>query len=118
MKRYIIIDSYSDYKKLSDEKGLKELLVEELERDTFESDEENVTKQNFKVMKKLALDDYNFDYLKDQLESYGWFVMDLCELQKNLNDYQAFKHGVGAPSYPQDCIAKTIDLVDKDLGVR
>ena len=37
MKQFIVCDEYSDYKNASDYKDLKRLLIEELERDTFEN---------------------------------------------------------------------------------
>lgn len=119
MKHYIINDAYSDYKNITDEKGLKEYLIEDLKRDTLENGEEdfNIVKNNFEVMEKLALNNYDFKYLKEQLESFGWYVMDLHQLQQDLSNYQAFKHGTGIPSgcIPKDCIYETLEMIDKDM---
>ena len=117
MKRYIVFDDCSGATYKEDEKGLKELLIEGIESDTFVCGEDDfeIVKSNFKVMKKLALNDYNFDYLKEQLQSFSWTIFDLADLQKLLSDYQAYKHGVGAPSYPNDCIEETLKMIQEDM---
>lgn len=116
MKRYIVFDDYSNKTYEEDEKGLKELLIEELREDTYNCrDDFNIFKNNFEVIRKFVLNDYNFDYLKEQLQSFGWYVKDLTTLQKELSDYQAYKHGVGAPSYPNDCIEQTLKMIEEDM---
>jgi hypothetical protein len=119
MKHYILCDEYSNYSEIADEKGLKWALIDELRNDTFNNGEEDfdIVKSNFEVMKKLALNDYDFNYLKGQLESFGWYIMDLHQLQQDLSNYQAFKHGTGIPSgcIPKDCIYETLEMIDKDM---
>ena len=117
MKKYIVCDEYSDYKSISDYNDLKVLLIDEIERDTFENTEdENIVKNNFKVMRKLATEKTeDMNYLKEQLMSFGWYVMDLTSLQNDLNNYQAFKNGSGSPFPPVDCIEETLKMIDKDI---
>ena len=117
MKRYIVFDDCSNATYKEDEKGLKELLIEEIESDTFVCGEDDfeIVKSNFKVMKKLATNDYDFEYLQDQLHSFNWSVLDLVDLQKFLSDYQAFKHGVGSPCIPNDCIEETLKMIREDM---
>ena len=117
MKKYIVCDEYSNYKQITDEKGLKEFLVEDLKRDTFESgkDDFEIVKNNFKVMEKLMYNDYTFDYLKEQLMSFGWYILDLTELQNNLASFQAYKNGVGCPIIKKDCIEETLELIESEM---
>lgn len=116
MKRYIVFDDCTNCTYKKDEKGLKELLIEEIREDICAcKDDFDIIKDDFEIMKKLALNDYNFDYLKEQLQCFNWYVMDLTLLQKQLTDYQAYKHGVGAPSYPNDCIEQTLKMIEEDM---
>lgn len=117
MKQYIVIDDYSDYTKKLDYRGLKELLVEQLITDTTENHEDfDVVKVNLEVMEKLALEDYSeIKYLKEQLKSYGWTVLDLHDLQKDLVAFQAYKYGIGSPAITHDCIDKTLDMIDEEM---
>ena len=116
-KHYILCDDYSEFKELSNDNDLKELLIEEIESDTFVNFEENVVKSNFKVLKKLALGDYNIKYIIEQLEGFGWYVLDLCDLQENLSTYQAYKHGTGIPAscMPKDCIEETLNMINEEI---
>ena len=92
MKRFIVSDDYSDYKDITDEKGLKRLLIDELERDTLENCEYDIVKNNFKVMKRLATEDYtDLKFIKEELLSFGWYVQDLTQLQDDLSNFQAYK---------------------------
>lgn len=117
MKRFIVMDDYSNYKTIADEKGLKEFLIEDLKRDTMENGKEDfdIVKQNFQVMEKLALSDYTIDYLKEQLQSFGWYIQDLWQLQEDLSNFQTYKHGVGIPIIPNDCIEQTLKMIESEL---
>ena len=116
MKRYIVCDEYSDYKNISDYKDLKKLLIDELKRDTFENCEQDIVENNFKVMEKLALEDYtDINYLKEQLMGFGWYVMDLIQLQQDLSNFQTYKHGAGCPCIPHDCIEETLEMIDREM---
>jgi len=113
MKRFIIFDEYSNYTNITDEKGLKETLIEELRRDTFENGEEDfeIVKNNFKVMEKLALNNYDFEYLKEQLLSFGWYIQDLVQLQEDLSNFQTYKNKSGL----NGCIEETLKLIESEL---
>lgn len=116
MKNFILCDEYSDYKNACTYKELKQTLIEELERDTFENFEEDIAKNNFKVLKRLALEDYtDINYIKEQLLSFGWYVQDLHKLQDDLMNFQAYKHGAGAPSIPNDCIEQTLKMIESEM---
>lgn len=118
MKRYIVSDDYSNYNDLTDEKGLKQLLFDEISQDNWNVAKDNdfdSYKTNIKVLNKLLLDDYTFDYIKEQLQSYGWYVQDLCDLQRDLSNFQAYKHGTGHPCIPKDCIEETLEMIDKEM---
>ena len=117
MKSFMVFDEYSDYKEKTDYKGLKELLVEELKRDTLENGEEdfNIVENNFKVMIKLALEDYtDLNYLKEQLLSFGWYIQDLGQLQQDLSNFQA-KMNYNTSSQEYNYIEETLKLIDKEM---
>ena len=111
---FLVSDNYSDYKNISNYKDLKKLLISELKRDTFENCEQNIVENNFKVMEKLALEDYSdIEYIKEQLSSFGWYVQDFRDMQRdinNLREYLAYK------SKDTKAIDEVLDLLDK--GVR
>ena len=118
MKRYIVCDEYSDYKDISNYDDLKLLLIDEIERDTFKNiEDESIVENNFKEMRKLATEKVeDINYLRKQLMSFGWYVMDLISLQNDLNNYQAYKYGNGSPlPPPHDCIEETLKMIREDM---
>lgn len=117
MEKYLVIDDCTGESYKEDEKGLKELLIEEIKDDTLThgKDDFEIVEYNFSVMEKLVLGDTITDDLKMELKSFNWSVISLLDLQSLLTSYQAFKHGVGAPSYPQDCIEQTLRMIEEDM---
>lgn len=87
-KNYLVVDIYGDYKELMNYKGLKQLLLEELVRDTKDNYQEyDIVSINADIFKKLALEELiSTDYLIEQLEGYGFKVIELLELQRDLED--------------------------------
>lgn len=116
MNRYLLCDDYGDYKKLMNYNDLKTILIEEIERDTFENcDDKNIVINNFEIMKKLATQQDNYNYIKEELQGFGYYTQDLTDLQRDLSNFQAYKHGTGSPCIPHDCIYETLELIDKEM---
>ena len=89
MKDFIILDMYSNFVETTDYKGLKKLLIDEIERDTLTTldmiDESNkdIIVNNFKMMRKLATEDYtDVKYLIDELEPFGWNIIDYVKYKE------------------------------------
>lgn len=87
-KNYLVVDIYGDYKELMNYKGLKQLLLEELVRDTKDNYQEyDIVSINADIFKKLALEELtSTDYLIEQLEGYGYKVINLLDTQRDLED--------------------------------
>lgn len=117
MKRFIVCDDYSDYKNIMSEKELKALLVEDIKNDTLENiDDRDIVENNFEIMEKLALNTYTIDFLIKELESCGWYVQDLWQLQQDLSNFQTYKHGSGSPCMPNDCIEQTLKMIESEMN--
>lgn len=94
---FLVSDDYGDFKKILNKKELEEMLIEELVEDTKENNEEyEIVSLNVKQLGEIAKMSYiSVDYLIDNLQSYGWYVQDLGELERNVNnlrEYYARKH--------------------------
>lgn len=119
MKHYLVCDDNdSDNNKLMSYEEMLVLLCNEVEVDTincYENDNLEGVKHNVSLLKSLAQEHFQTDKVIKELEPYGWYVMDLTQLQRDLSNYQAYKHGVGAPSYPNDCIEQTLKMIEEDM---
>ena len=116
MKRYIIFDAFGN-SMLDSEEGLREYLINELVDDLKNNyDDKEMIKELANQLGELAKNKGTHPkYYIQELENYGWYVSDLADLQKQLSDYQAYKHGVGAPSYPNDCIEQTLKMIQEEM---
>lgn len=119
MKHYLVCDNNDlDNNKLMSYEEMLELLCNEIEDDTivcYENDNMDGVKYNISLLKSLAQEHFQTDKVIKELETFDWYVMDLVEVQRQLSNYQAFKHGVGAPSYPNDCIEQTLKMIEEDM---
>lgn len=117
MKSFLLFDDYSEYYDLTDYKGLRKLLIDELERDTMECgvDDFDIVKNNFKIMKELTKDEYNLGFIRKELEAFGWYIQDLSKLQEDLSNFQAYKNGVGCPIIKDDCIEQTLKMIESEM---
>ena len=112
MKNFIVFDNYSEYTDIKSYKELKELLFEEIERDTIENAEDkDIIKNNFKTIRRLMLFDNDLNFIEDELLSFGYSILDLRILEENLTKLQAFFSGVGSPIIKKDCIEETIQKI-------
>lgn len=112
-KNYLVVDIYGDYKELMNYKGLKQLLLEELVRDTKDNYQEyDIVSINADIFKKLALEEHtSTDYLIEQLEGYGFKVIELLELQRDLEDIKVYFKGKGSVVFDN-----VIDMINKGVN--
>ena len=112
MKQYLVVDVYSDYKEEMNYKDLKRLLVEELSRDTKDSYKEwELVSANVEIFSKLVLEDYTpVDFILEQLESYGYKVIDLLDTRRDLEDIKVYFKGKNAAAFDN-----VIDMINKGV---
>lgn len=92
---YFIFDVYDDIKngKIMDYKGLRNLYIDELYQDTIDNcSEREIVVYNTKEFVNLAQSDTspNVNDLKDYLASFGWKIIDLLEIQRDLEDLKNY----------------------------
>lgn len=115
MKRYIVFDDYGELAKLVDREELKAMLVEEERNDIINNlDSVDIIKNELNTLCELAKGK-SFEFIKNRLEPYGYSVLDLVDLQRDLSNYQAYKNGVGAPIIKQDCIEETLKMIESEM---
>lgn len=87
MKRFLLVDTLTDYKALNNEKELKKLLVELVGNDTRESMENpDIIRNNIKIFEELTKENVSINYIEKQLEGFSYKIIDLLELQRDLED--------------------------------
>lgn len=91
MKQYLIVDLNSDWKEKMDYKGLKELLINTIQNDLLMNcNEYDISKYCSDMLCKIAKGDYTEKWIKEQLESYCYKIIDLLDLQRNLEDVKEY----------------------------
>ena len=125
MNKYLVVDEYSDCKKIYNLYELKELLIDEIKRDSFENiDDKDIIRNNFCIMEYLALSKKDdIEYIKEQLKGFGYYVLDLCELQRDLTTFQDYMYNnssvykkADAVLLPHDdCIEETLKLLENEM---
>ena len=112
-KNYLVVDIYGDYKELMNYKGLKQLLLEELVRDTKGNYQEyDIVSINADIFKKLALEEHiSTDYLIEQLEGYGYKTIDLLDTQRDLEDIKVYFKDKGSAVFDN-----VIDIINKGVN--
>lgn len=111
---YFIFDVNDDIKngKIRDYKGLRNLYINELYQDTINNySEREIVVYNTKELVNLAKSDTspNIDNLKDYLESFGWKIIDLLEIQRDLEDLKNYF----APNDDTPLAISFKDIIDK-----
>lgn len=89
---FLVSDDFGDFKEIMNYKQLKEFLIAEIEEDILNwgTDDIDVIKSDFKIMKKLTEEKYNLEFIKKELESCGWFVQDLSQMERGINNLREF----------------------------
>ena len=88
MKHYLLVDCYDDKKELKTFNELKELHIEEIISDLIDN------RENFDIVRidTDTLGEYakgkapTLEEIKDNLAAYGYKVIDLLDLQRDLED--------------------------------
>lgn len=112
---YILFDEYDDFKGMFNHKMLEELLIHELQDSIDENCKDNVdlVKDNVEVLSKLAQEDYTDDnYIIEQLENFGYGVLNLSILSNMLTTFQQYYHRE-SPIIPKDCIEETLNIINE-----
>lgn len=92
MKHYLIVDVCSDYRELADVNDLKYLLIEQTIQDSDNNyEDKDIIRQNIRTLAELAKKEKPDNiYLKEQLAPFGFKVIDLLELQRDLFDIKDY----------------------------
>ncbi len=87
MKQFLLVDLNSDYSELMDYKGLKDLLIETIQEDLLMNNGEyDIAKNCSDKLIKIAKDYSSEPWIKNELLSYSYKVIDLLDLQRDLED--------------------------------
>ena len=91
-KRYFLVDLYSDYKEFMDYKDLRVLLIERIVDDVRSNKNElEIVTNNFDLMTRLAEEKFTrLDFIIANLKDFGYKVIDLMELERDLEDIKQF----------------------------
>ena len=88
---YLVSDNYGDFKKILNYKELKDLLVDETVEHTIENHKEcDFIKYDLEVLSDIAKDKMTYSRVIEELESYGWNVLNVCDIQKGINDLREY----------------------------
>jgi len=88
---YLVSDDYGDFKGLMNYKELKDLLVDELIGQTRENHKEyDLIKYDLGVLSDIAKDKITYNRVIEELKSYGWNILNICDVQKGINDLREY----------------------------
>ena len=88
---YLVSDDYGDFKKLMNYKELKEFLLDELIANSKENHKEyDFITYNLGVISDIAKDKITYNRVIEELKSYGWNVLNVCDIQKGINDLREY----------------------------
>lgn len=108
---YLVSDDYGDFKEIMNYKQLYEMLVDELVADTKNNYEEyDIIKLNVEQLGKLAKNNLvNEKYIVDNLQSYGWHVLNILDIQDGVNQLREYVARKSTDVKAFDDILKYID---------
>lgn len=110
MKQYLIVDLCSDLKKLGNSNDIKELLIGQITQDMLNYYyEEDIVISNTKLLCSLASDIMSLKTMIQELEPFGYKVIDLLDLQRDLEDFKQYWGNKGNYKGNFDMILKTIN---------
>lgn len=108
---YLVSDDYGDFKEIINFKELKEMLIDEIVEDTRNNYQEyEILDMNVKQLGKIAKDnDMSIDYIIENLNSYGWHVLNIFDIQDEVNSLREYVARKSADTKVFDDILKYID---------
>ena len=111
---YLVSDNYGDFRELMNYKEVKDMLVDELVEDTIENyDDKDIVKSNVELLSKMCKNDtMDINYLIDNLQSYGWHVLNVFDIQKGINDIREY---VGRKSDKLKIFDDILKYIDEEL---
>lgn len=93
---FLVSDDFGDFKEIMNYKQLKNMLIDEIVRDTKESTDsfdKDIICNNADMLSKLAKEDFtSLEYINDELSAFGWYVQDLSNLRRDLNNLNEYLH--------------------------
>lgn len=89
---YLIMDNYGDYKEIMNYKQMYNLLIDEIVEDSKENyNEYDIITNNLEQLSQLAKDDFtNEKYVIDNLQTYGWTIININDIKKALNELREY----------------------------
>jgi hypothetical protein len=108
---YLVMDDYGDYKELKTYKELRFLLIDELSRDIKENiKDEDIVKNCLATLVDIAKkENYDVKYFKEQLQSYGWYTLDVFHVQQDVNNLREFYARTHTSTQAFDDVLKILD---------
>lgn len=114
---FLISDDYGDFKRIMSYKEARELLINEIVEETQQNcGEYDIVESNTKQLGKIAKDNaLNEKYLVENLQSFGWYVVNVLDIQRHLNNLREYLFSING----DDKIVKELDdilnYMDKEL---
>lgn len=111
-KLYILVDLNEDCKELKSEEELKDLAIRLVKSDVIlNSNEREVVEKGVKLLENIAR--YNFKGIKETFDWYGYKIIDLIDLQRDLEDVKDYF--LSKQEYVGN-VCETIDLINKEIN--
>lgn len=112
---FLVTDDYGDYVDILDYLGAKDMLIDEIVEEIKEHGEDyEILEPSVKQLGELAKGDVHVSvhYLKDNLQSFGWHIVDLQDFERDINNLKIFFEKKKADTKAFDEI---LDLLDKEV---
>lgn len=89
---FLVSDDYGTFKGVMTHKDLLDLCLTELKEDCLNNrDDIDILKYCLDEFEFMIKNDYIDDkYLCEALKGYGWYIQDLTDMQRNLNNFREF----------------------------
>jgi len=108
---YLVSDDYGDFKKIMNFKELYGMLADEIVQDIKQNyNEYDILKECVDQLGSLVKNNLvNEKYIINNLESYGWHVINILDIQKGINDLREYVARKSTDLKVFDDILKYID---------
>lgn len=114
---FLISDDYGDFKRIMNYKEAREFLIDEIVEDSKQNHTEyDIISLNVKQLGELSKNNLITDkYLIDNLKSYGWNVINVSDLQKDINDLREYLFGINGNDKIVNELDDILKYIDKEL---